>query len=95
MSELVEALEEFAGELAVEGYEGKFNLIHQAAERIAELEAGLEPFSKIKPSTCYPEDGSENEAYDVILSEGITGGSRPDFTGAELARARALLKVQL
>jgi hypothetical protein len=39
MSELTDALEEFAGELALEGYEGKFNLVHQAAERIRELEA--------------------------------------------------------
>lgn len=52
MSELVEALEEFAGELALEGYEGRFNLVHQAAERIAELEEGNERLRAI----CIPRE---------------------------------------
>lgn len=46
----------------------------------------LEPFAKITPSSFYPEDGSEAEHYRVVLCD---GSQAHDFTGADLARARA------
>ena len=66
------------------------NIIQAQAERIVKLEKALKPFVKIKPSTFYPADGSENEEYIVTIR---TPWSNPaDFTGADLARARTALK---
>ena len=58
-------------------------------ELLAVLEAAdaLEPFAKIAPSSLYAEDGSEAERYCVVLSD---GSQAHDFTGADLARARAV-----
>ena len=50
----------------------------------------IELFAKIKPSSLYPRDGSENELYCVVLKQDY--GNRGEFTGADLARARAFLK---
>lgn len=71
----------------------KYNELHatraEAAEaRIAELEAGRMPFASITPSSLFPEDGSEFEAYIVTLKGSY--GNPCEFTGADLARARAL-----
>jgi hypothetical protein len=55
---------------------------------ILRLRAALRPFANIKPSTLYPDDGSEEETYGVILD---CKSIKPDFTGADLARARAAL----
>jgi hypothetical protein len=63
-------------------------------DRIAELEKALAPFAKIVPSSCYSEDGSEGEGYIAILLDSSTISDMPDepeFTGEDLARARALL----
>jgi len=65
-------------------------LIESQAQQIATMREALKPFSAIKPSTFYPQDGSEAEPYLVILK----GSSRdtPDFTGADLARARDAIR---
>ena len=62
---------------------------------LAALEArtkALEPFAKIEPSSFYPADGSEGEKYWVLLHTSSDGHF--DFTGADLARARAALAGQ-
>lgn len=56
--------------------------------RIGELEEALKPFAAITPSTACAPDGSEGEAYYVVLS--VPGGTE-DFTGSHLAAARAAL----
>lgn len=56
--------------------------------RIGELEGALKPFAAITPSTACAPDGSEGEAYYVVLS--VPGGTE-DFTGSHLAAARAAL----
>ena len=53
------------------------------------MREALEPFAKIVPSSFYPADGSEGEKYWVLLHTSDAGHS--DFTGADLARARAAL----
>ena len=60
-------------------------------ERIIVLQTALKPFAAIKPSSFNAEDGSENEGYTVILSRNL-GPEKLDFTGADLARARAALR---
>ena len=54
-------------------------------ERREKAEAALQPFAAIQLSTFYPADGSENEGYAVFLCQ---KGDKPDFTRADLARAR-------
>lgn len=49
----------------------------------------IRPFANIKPSSLYPEDGSENEPYCVIMQQDY--GNPAEITGAHLARARAFL----
>jgi hypothetical protein len=46
-------------------------------------------FAAIKPSSLFPEDGSEAEGYIVTLKENY--GNPQEFTGRDLARARAVL----
>lgn len=57
------------------------------------LREALEPFAKVTPSSLFPDDGSEAEEYWLLCGtkedSGISNG--PDFTGADLARARAAL----
>jgi hypothetical protein len=75
----------------------------EAAEEITrlrrqnqELREALKPFAAIVPSSLYPDDGSESEEYFLCCGTaddvGISNG--PDFTGADLARARAALASQ-
>jgi hypothetical protein len=47
----------------------------------------IRPFAAIEPSSFFSADGSEAEGYTVSLS----GEARTDFTGHDLARARAFL----
>jgi len=71
-------------------------LLMSRNERLAEVErrekaeAALKPFAAIKPSTLYPSDGSEGEAYIVALA---VEPEKTDFTGLDLARARAALSA--
>lgn len=58
-------------------------------DHMADLVEALAPFAAIKPSSLYPDDGSEAEEYVVILKGGH--GNPAEFTGADLARARAAL----
>jgi hypothetical protein len=63
--------------------------------QLQKLREALEPFAKIEPSSFYPSDGSEEEGYTVIpdgKAEDVGISSGPDFTGADLARARAVLQ---
>lgn len=62
----------------------------QALTRIDALEKALAPFAKIVPSSLYPADGSEAEAYCVLLAP--TAGNPVEFTGADLARARTAIE---
>jgi hypothetical protein len=66
-------------------------LLLEAAERIEELEAALKPFATIKPSSLFAADGSENEEYVTSLYNGKRMLGDPEFTGKDLARARAAL----
>jgi hypothetical protein len=66
-------------------------LIDCAKARVAELEEALKPFAKIKPSSFYPEDGSESEGYGVVLTY-HQAGEGADFTGKDLANAKAALE---
>jgi len=68
----------------------------QTADRLAaliaerdKLKEALAPFAAIVPSSLYPDDGSENEGYVVILKR--DWGNEQVFTGGDLARARAAL----
>lgn len=58
--------------------------------RVAELEVALKPFAEITPSSLYPSDGSEGEPYGVYLAVGCPQTDW-DFSGRDLARARAAL----
>lgn len=58
--------------------------------RIEALETALRPFAQIVPSSFAAPDGSEAEEYCAILRGGY--GNPPDFTGADLACARATLE---
>jgi hypothetical protein len=49
----------------------------------ARLREAVRPFARIRPSSLYAEDGSDGDRYSVELAD------RYDFTGADLARARA------
>ena len=64
-----------------------------ALRRIEELEAALSVFAAIKPSDLHPADGSEAERYVIMLHDpkALGQGAKPDFTGADLARARAAI----
>lgn len=66
-----------------------------AMRRIEELEAALRVFAAITPSSLHPADGSEAEAYVIMLHDPKMLGQSgtPDFTGADLARARAALST--
>ena len=55
--------------------------------KLAAAVAALGPFAKITPSSLYPDNGGDADKYSVELAAG-----RPDFTGADLARARTVLK---
>lgn len=68
---------------------GAVNSLPALLERIEALEAGLEPFAAIEPSSMFPANGSEAEEYVVILKGGY--GNPAAFTGADLKQARALL----
>jgi hypothetical protein len=59
-----------------------------ARAEVERLRAALRPFANIRPSTLYPGDGSEKETYVVILD---AKSVKSDFTGSDLARARAAL----
>lgn len=54
-----------------------------------EAREALRPFAAIKPSSFYAPDGSNGEAYRVHLSDDLDPSA--DFTGLDLARARAAL----
>ncbi len=60
------------------------------AERIKRLEEALRPFAGIKPSSLHLENGSDAEPYVVTLKAYY--GNPAEFTGADLARARAALE---
>lgn len=71
-------------------YDGD-NVYQQAQAAVAEVErlrAALAPFAKIKASTFYTSEGKETEKYTVHLH---TPGWEWDFTGEDLAAARAAL----
>lgn len=55
------------------------------------MREALEPFARIAPSSFYDEDGSEAERYTVRLYDNTRHEPPHDFTGADLARARAAL----
>jgi len=57
-----------------------------STDRLREAEGALRPFAKIVPSSFYPEDGSEAEVYTAVIWDGV---ALQDFTGADIARARA------
>lgn len=59
--------------------------ITAAESRIRELEEALRPFAAIEPSSGVSQDGKEDEPYQVFLAY----RDRFDFTGKDLARARA------
>ncbi len=59
--------------------------------RLQAAEEALRPFAKIGPSCFYPEDGSEAEVYTAVLWDGV---ALQDFTGADIARARAYFTPQ-
>ncbi len=59
--------------------------------RLQAAEEALRPFAKIVPSSFYPEDGSEAEVYTAVLWDGV---ALQDFTGADIARARAYFTPQ-
>jgi len=63
------------------------NVIEMMRQDIAELAAALKPFAAITPSSIFAEDGSEAEKYGITLAS----ASNFDFTGGDLARARAVL----
>lgn len=63
--------------------------IKRLRSRLDEAREILRPFAEIIPSSLYAEDGSDNEEYVTILRE--KHGNPPEFTGADLARARAFL----
>lgn len=64
--------------------------LQSALLRERELEAALEPFAAIAPSSLYPEDGSEDEGYIVLLKSHYDNPKA--FSGVDLARARSSLK---
>jgi hypothetical protein len=57
------------------------------------LRRALTVFAAIVPSAMHPADGSEAEAYVIMLHDPkmLGQGGVPDFTGADLARARVAL----
>jgi hypothetical protein len=57
------------------------------------LMKALAVFAAIKPSDLHPADGSEAEPYVIMLHDPrmLGQGGTPDFTGADLANARALV----
>lgn len=61
--------------------------LEKAEAENARLREALRPFARIKPSSFYPQDGSEAEPYVVVLAR---PHERPDLYGTHLARARAL-----
>ena len=63
----------------------------QPTPAVEALREALEPFAAIKPSSIYGESGLEDEGYCVILADGH--GNPTEFTGLDLARARAALAV--
>lgn len=65
------------------------NALSTLQERNRKLEEALKPFAAVVPSSLYPGDGSEAEEYVVTLRGCFS--NQPEFTGADLARARALL----
>lgn len=61
--------------------------VARLTERVAALEGALKAFAAIKPSSFYAADGTEAEGYRTFLHEGLD----KEFTGADLAAARAAL----
>lgn len=70
--------------------EQAMEFIASLRSRISDLEKALEPFAAIKPSSFYDEQGTENEHYTVMLTMNCESAA-PDFTGADLFRARTVL----
>ena len=70
-------------------------MVARLREENEKLRAALKPFAAIKPSSFYPPDGSEGEGYVTTLWEKIhalgNSNPKPDFTGADLVHARAVL----
>lgn len=64
-----------------------------ALREIERLRQALAVFAAIKPSDLHPADGSDAEPYVIMLHDPrmLGQGGTPDFTGADLAVARALL----
>jgi hypothetical protein len=51
----------------------------------------LRPFAAFPPSSLYPPDGSDpSECYEVFICDPT---DRPNFTGADVARARTALTL--
>ena len=95
MNDLVQRLRATADTVATTNHSAWF-LYTQTADRIEALTAkaealaeALRPFSRIEPSGFYAEDGSEAEAYIAVLA----GPADGEFTGEDLATARAALKA--
>lgn len=65
------------------------NLIAAAPD----MYAALKRFAAIVPSSLYPADGSEAEPYCILIAP--QAGNPVEFTGADLAAARAALAKAL
>lgn len=75
--------------LRAQGYVGELQgRLAAALARAERLEEALKPFAKLTPSSLYPDDGSEAERYSYVLAHPADDA---DFTGEDLARARAAL----
>jgi uncharacterized protein YjbI with pentapeptide repeats len=61
-----------------------------AERQVAALREALEPFAKLAASNFWSADGSEGDLYEAFLFDGPA--EKADFSGADLARARAALK---
>jgi len=55
------------------------------------LKNAIAPFAKIKPSSFYPDDGSENEPYVVMLAK-KSFAIDPDFYAMDLVKAKKAIK---
>jgi len=64
-----------------------FDEISRLRAELDEAREALKPFANIEPSSFYAKSGYEAEGYSVILS----AEGRVDFTGVDLARARAFI----
>lgn len=78
-------LEERAARMAAQMNEG---VLRQQRDELLEA---LKVFAAIAPSSLYADDGSEQERYAVRLHDSSRHADPHDFTGADLARARAVI----